>query len=250
LSATPKSGKPTADVDARGAKGRIWLKIGLFYVLVMLLTFPLELLMHRAQGNGSRVMVVALMWSPAVAAVLITLLYRDNIRSLGWRWGSWRYIRWALIIPVLYVLPAYLAVWVLGLGGFYDADFAATVTHDYGFAGAPAVWGLIGYLLLILTAGLVISVSRARGGNWLARLSGAPTREGNQLYRCGADQRHHVVSLALSGRADGHLQLRRHPGVVWADLLFGDGDIARVHRRLVTVALGEHLAVGDTARRA
>lgn len=144
-------------------RGRIWLKIGLFYVLAVLLILPLELLIHRAQGNGSQVMNVGVMWCPALAAVLVTLLFRDNMRSLGWRWGSWRYIRWALIIPVLYVLPAYLAVWVLGLGGFYDADFAATVTHDYGFAGAAAVWGLIGYVLLTLTAGLIPSLARALG---------------------------------------------------------------------------------------
>ena len=48
--------------------------------------------------------------------------------------------------PVLYVLPAYLAIWVLGLGGFYNADFAAAATSDYGFGGAPMVVGLIGYV--------------------------------------------------------------------------------------------------------
>jgi membrane protease YdiL (CAAX protease family) len=163
LSAAPKSVQPIADLDAGDVKGRIWLKIGLYYVLAVLLTLPLELLIHGAQGNGPRVLNAGVMWCPALAAVLVTLLFRDNIRSLGWRWGSWRYIRWAFIIPMLYVLPAYLVVWVLGLGGFYDADFAATVTRDYGFAGAPAVGGLIGYVLLILTAGMTLSLARALG---------------------------------------------------------------------------------------
>jgi membrane protease YdiL (CAAX protease family) len=157
------SGRLDADAQARGEKDRIWLKIGLFYVLTLLLTLPMEFLNHHAQGNGVRVLVVAAMWCPALAAVITILLFREDIATLGWRWGSWRYIRWALIIPVLYVLPAYLAVWVLGLGGFYNADFAATVTRDYGFGSAPAAVGLIGYLLLTVTAGLVMSIARALG---------------------------------------------------------------------------------------
>jgi membrane protease YdiL (CAAX protease family) len=142
--------------------GRAWLKIGVFYVLALLLTLPLEFLNHHARGNGTNVLTTAVMWCPAVAAVATILLFRDDIGMLGWRWGSWRYIRWALIIPVLYVLPAYLAVWLLGLGSFYNANFAAAVSRDYGFGGTSGV-GLIGYLFFILTAGLVMSVSRALG---------------------------------------------------------------------------------------
>lgn len=149
--------------DLRDEKRRTWLKIVLYYALAVLLTVPLELLNHHAQGNGARVLVVAVMWCPAAGAVITILLFRENITQLGWRWGSWRYIRWAVIIPVLYVLPAYLAIWVLGLGGFYNTGFAAAVTSDYGFAGAPMALGLIGYVLLTVTAGLVLSVARALG---------------------------------------------------------------------------------------
>jgi membrane protease YdiL (CAAX protease family) len=150
-------------LDADAEKGRIWLKIGLFYVLTMLLTLPMEFLTHDAQGKGTQVLIVAAMWCPALAAVITILLFREDIAVLGWRWGSWRYIRWALIIPVLYVLPAYLAVWVLGLGGFYNADFAAAVSRDYGFGWAPGSVGLIGYLLLTVTAGLIVAIARALG---------------------------------------------------------------------------------------
>ena len=83
---------------------RVWLKIGVFYVLTMLLTLPIEFLNHHAQGSGAAVLVTAAMWCPAVAAVMTVLLFRDDIGVLGWRWGPWRYIRWALIIPVLYVI--------------------------------------------------------------------------------------------------------------------------------------------------
>ena len=151
------------DANAQSAKGRIWLKIGLFYVLALLLTVPLEFLNHNAQGNGVRVLVVAVMWCPALAAVIAILLFREDIAGLGWRWASWRYARWALTIPLLYVLPAYLAIWMLGLGGFYNADFAAAVSRDYGFGSAPASVGLVAYVLLTVTAGLVLSIARALG---------------------------------------------------------------------------------------
>ena len=60
-------------------------------------------------------------------------------------------------------MPAYLAIWVLGLGGFYNADFAAAVSRDYGFGSAPASVGLVAYVLLTVTAGLVLSIARALG---------------------------------------------------------------------------------------
>ena len=151
------------DANAQSAKGRIWLKIGLFYVLALLLTVPLEFLNHNAQGNGVRVLVVAVMWCPALAAVITILVFREDLAGLGWRWPSWRHARWALTIPLLYVLPAYLAIWMLGLGGFYNADFAAAVSRDYGFGSAPASVGLVAYVLLTVTAGLVLSIARALG---------------------------------------------------------------------------------------
>ena len=163
MTAVQRSDRLDAGGGLLDKKQRTWLKIGVYYVLAVLLILPLELLNHHAQGNGPRVLVVAVMWGPALAAVITILLFRENIAQLGWRWGSWRYIRWALIIPVLYVLPAYLAIWVLGLGGFYNADFAAAATRDYGFAGAPMAVGLIGYILLTITAGLVLSIARALG---------------------------------------------------------------------------------------
>ena len=158
-----QSARLDVDAEVRDEKRRTWLKISLFYVVALLLTVPLEFLNHHAQGNGVRVLTVAVMWCPALAAVITILLFREDIAGLGWRWPSWRHARWALIIPLLYVLPAYLAIWVLGLGGFYNADFAATVSRDYGFGSAPASVGLVAYVLLTVTAGLVLSIARALG---------------------------------------------------------------------------------------
>ena len=142
-------------------QSRTWSKIGTFYVLTLLLVLPLEWLNHHAQGNGTRTLTTAVMWSPALAAVITLLLFREDIGTLGWRWGSWRYICWGLFIPVLYALPAYLAIWVSGVGGFYNSDFVAAASRDYGFGGTSA--GFLGFVLVVITAGLIQSISRALG---------------------------------------------------------------------------------------
>jgi membrane protease YdiL (CAAX protease family) len=234
-----------ADAGVRGGKGRIRLKIGLFYVLAVLLTLPLEVLNHHAQGYALQVLVTGVMWCPALAAVMTILVFRDDISALGLRWCSWRYIRWALIIPVLYVLPAYLAVWVLGLGGFYNADFAATVTRDYGFAGAPAAVGLIGYVLLTMTAGVIIAIARALGEELGWRGFLVP-----QLAKLYGFAGVGLISGLLSANADGRVRLGRHTRVVQADLLHRDDDGDCLHRRMVAAALGKRVARGPIARRA
>jgi hypothetical protein len=59
--AEQQSERLDADADVRRKKGRSWLKIGVFYVLTPLLTLPLELLNHHAQGNGARVITTGVM---------------------------------------------------------------------------------------------------------------------------------------------------------------------------------------------
>ena len=59
-----------ADAGVQGGKGRIGLKIGLFYLLAVLLILPLEVLNHHAQGFALQVLVTGVMWCPALAAVM------------------------------------------------------------------------------------------------------------------------------------------------------------------------------------
>ena len=39
-------------------------------------------------GGGGDLFVVPLMWAPAVAALITTLVFQRNIRGLGWRLGK------------------------------------------------------------------------------------------------------------------------------------------------------------------
>jgi len=61
--------------------------------------------------------VLALMWSPGVAALLTRLIHQRNLQGEGWGWGGTRWQLLAYFLPLAYAAVAYGAVWLLGLGG-------------------------------------------------------------------------------------------------------------------------------------
>ena len=61
--------------------------------------------------------LVALMWSPGIAALLARLAFQRNVRGEGWRWGDTRWQLLAYFLPLAYATVAYGAVWTVGLGG-------------------------------------------------------------------------------------------------------------------------------------
>jgi membrane protease YdiL (CAAX protease family) len=68
--------------------------------------------------GASGLYALALMWSPAIAALLAARLQRGWHQDLGWRLGSPRYLVLAYLFPVAYAGLAYGTVWLGGLGRF------------------------------------------------------------------------------------------------------------------------------------
>jgi membrane protease YdiL (CAAX protease family) len=62
--------------------------------------------------------IFGLMWCPAMAGMITSLLTRRSLREFGWRPGKPRYLFAGWWIPMAYSVPAYLVVWATGLGGF------------------------------------------------------------------------------------------------------------------------------------
>ena len=87
-------------------------------------------------GAGGGWYPIALMWCPGTAAMVTCLIFRRNLRGLGWGWGKSRYQATAYLLPIGYGLVAYGAVWLLGLGGF-----------DESFTRSWLPWLLLGTLL-------------------------------------------------------------------------------------------------------
>ncbi|WP_417616538.1 CPBP family intramembrane glutamic endopeptidase [Parasphingorhabdus sp.] len=127
-----------------------WITISIFIALLC----GLSSLAHFAivQLNPASIYVGALMWCPALAA-LITLSIRGRAWStLPWKWGHWRFNWQSYLIPVLYVSVAYGLIWALGLGGGPNRETVAEWTTELGFEPG-SVWGP----LLVMT-GLLATV--------------------------------------------------------------------------------------------
>jgi membrane protease YdiL (CAAX protease family) len=98
-------------------------------------------------------MTFGLMWCPAAAALLASLLTRRPLSAIGWRFDP-RWILLAILIPIAYAAVAYGAVWALGLGGVPNHEFLARLQARFG--GSPgAAFGR--FLAIQATAGLLLS---------------------------------------------------------------------------------------------
>jgi len=107
--------------------------------------------------------VTGLMWSPAIAALLTVRFRRLDLASLGWGWGEHRWNLTAYLVPLGYAGLAYAAVWIFGLGGFADAENIKQARTFLGWKDAHPALVVIGYALLMATAGMAISLATALG---------------------------------------------------------------------------------------
>jgi membrane protease YdiL (CAAX protease family) len=113
-------------------------------------------------GMAFGMMITAVMWCPALAALLTCRLLGRSFRSLAWRWPEGRYIAAAYFIPLAYGATAYGAVWALRLGG-WNSELVVLVTQRFGLRGMPA-WGVFAlWFLFTATAGMIRGLSTALG---------------------------------------------------------------------------------------
>lgn len=104
--------------------------------------------------------VLALAWSPAVAAIATRLIYQKNLSGIGWRWGKTRYQLWSYFIPILYGLAAYTIIWVTGLGKFPNQEFLHTLSVRFSAPNASPVRLIAQYVVI---AGVVDLIGASIG---------------------------------------------------------------------------------------
>jgi len=115
---------------------------------------------HLQMGFG--LMVPALMWCPALAALASCLLLGRELRSLAWYWPRKKYLAAAYLLPVAYSSLAYGAVWVWRLGG-WNSEFVGLVAQDFGLRGLPKWGSLTLYIAAMSTGGMILNLSMALG---------------------------------------------------------------------------------------
>lgn len=137
-------------------------------LLFLLITFGLSsifyfLIIHTGKlGSGFGMYVTGLMWCPGISAILTSLILKRKLSLLGWKWKT-RYQLWSYLIPLIYAFIAYLIVWVVGWGGFYDTDYVNNMASSFGFGELPKGIVILLYVLFMGTIGMAGSVSTALG---------------------------------------------------------------------------------------
>jgi membrane protease YdiL (CAAX protease family) len=101
-----------------------------YLIAVFALSTPFYIANIVANSNGDGQLsalgdlaILGLMWMPAVAALVTTLIYQRNVRGLGWSPGKVKYLALGYLLPIVYAGIAYGIVWVAGLGA-YDGSAA------------------------------------------------------------------------------------------------------------------------------
>ena len=127
-----------------------WKTILLFLAIVTILTSPF----HYAIVNlyPSRIYVGAIMWCPAIAAIITLKIKGRKISSLNWNWGNWKYIRWSYFVPALYGVVTYLLIWIFGFGSLANEDVITEWGKELGLFGigtlSPTAITIIAIILL------------------------------------------------------------------------------------------------------
>jgi membrane protease YdiL (CAAX protease family) len=91
-------------------------KIGIFLLLTFIFSSVFYIFM--VSTGSARKIGGFWMWSPGIAAILTKVMFRENLKSIGWQIGDRKYLFLGLGIPLLYALLIYGTVWISGLGRF------------------------------------------------------------------------------------------------------------------------------------
>ena len=91
-------------------------KIGVF----LLLTFTISSFFYYIMVSTGTASIIGgfWMWSPGIAGILTTIMFREKLRNIGWQIGERIYLLIGFLIPLLYATMIYSVVWISGLGGF------------------------------------------------------------------------------------------------------------------------------------
>lgn len=111
-------------------------RIAVYLVLLAIATALATLIAARL--GDSPVAGLILMTSPALAALLASLLTRRSLKEIGWRVTPVKWLGLGWILPILYAISAYALVWLTGLGGVPNPTFFERARFTLNMPDAPA----------------------------------------------------------------------------------------------------------------
>lgn len=124
--------------------------ITFFAIITITMTSTLTWYLINPSTNITGIFGLVNMWSPGIAAIITRLIYQKNLRSLGWKWGKWRYQSISYFLPFLVVLVVYSMVWIFGIGDVSIAKFMDNINRSLlGMETTPSLFICIVSLLTI-----------------------------------------------------------------------------------------------------
>ena len=147
---------------AQPARSRVQVAQYVLLVFAFSSFFYFLVLRSGSLGYGRGMYVLGLMWCPALAGMATLRFNGRSLADLGWKWGETKYQLRSWYIPLLYASIAYSIIWILGLGGFGNSEFANSLAAQMHLR-VPN-WVSVA-LAVILTGmyGLIRSVGSALG---------------------------------------------------------------------------------------
>ena len=139
--------------EAKVEHKKTWQTLFIFLTLVTLISAVFHYAIIALYP--SRIYVGALMWSPAVAAILTLKLTGRPIASLPWNWGHWKYIRLSYWVPALYVLLTYLLIWLFHLGGLANTQMILEWAEEIGLVGIGTLSPVVSIIVAVVLMGTV-----------------------------------------------------------------------------------------------
>lgn len=125
-------------------------KIISYVVLVFLLSSVGYYLIINSKNLGLNPMAVMfyLMWCPALAAVITSLVFEKSINGIGWRPGNAKWLGLSYLLPIAYAGAAYAVIWLFGWGAvnpaykfnFYQLVIYGTIFNLAFAAGEEIGW--------------------------------------------------------------------------------------------------------------
>ena len=115
------------------SKNQTWITIFIFLGLVIAFTSPFHYAIVKLYP--SRIYVGAIMWCPAIAAIITLKIKGRKISFLNWNWGDWKYIRSAYYIPAFYGIITYILIWIFGFGSLATEEVITAWGKELGLFG-------------------------------------------------------------------------------------------------------------------
>lgn len=104
-------------MNMQNTKNRVVVYIALLFFITIAAN------VMALQFKNSPMADLIIMSSPALAALIASLIMRRSLKDIGWRVLPVKWLALGWIIPMLYALPAYALVWFTGLGGIPNPTF-------------------------------------------------------------------------------------------------------------------------------